>query len=704
MAQQIPRRPELVFGGVVTAGLPMRRPPGSAARCLDLRPLPKGGIRPRGGRTRVVAPAGGGRNFLQFYEFRRAGGTAGVYHLAQVSQGLTEKWQQITLGGAYGLVDIETMGSIGIGTQRPVAITTVRDKVFFHNGYGVRSSVSQPALSSWDGTRLRYVGLDAYCPSGNPTVAYAESSGGLNQIQTSVTIYVGLYNSATNHFSNGVKAGKLEVDAESEGVITVSNLSNLKYAYHAGGELGELSYVFYATIDGASVPYLILNAAGTDVHTVAVGSSSAALNLTSSADQGFILDTTSEMPEDNFPPRPMTTIAYANGRVYGALQSGGTGSASTYRGFSYAVTDKEIAAVVWSAASDDYQERQFVGAPEESWPYTNRKATPNGEIPLKIAASSSGDEVLVLTFTGSFLLFETADGTHKWHTISSRNGIGSVRSFVETPHGTIWLDNFAQLVILRPGATTLDVLSEDYAELLTAYPPMGTAADYLLDPHNEIDRYQIWSGTGHSVIHDFALARGQAARNMPVCPAYMATSSGYTTARTMAGGAGVHHLVASDAIWVQEAHPLSGQIPTREQAADGSYAEITGEWISQWENYGASEHRKEIADIWLSGDAGPSAALGQNAATLSYYRDLASTETPIVLLKTDQSPTDWGYKGLLTLKHCFYIKFRIILRGHSADGWTVYPTVDSTTANVPAQLYGTLAEVSLSPGLTENRV
>ena len=61
-----------------------------------------------------------------------------------------------------------------------------------------------------------------------------------------VDIYVGLHNTSTGHYSNGVKAGTVTGDSTiTASTITVSDLDKLTVAYHAAAEQAELKYVFY---------------------------------------------------------------------------------------------------------------------------------------------------------------------------------------------------------------------------------------------------------------------------------------------------------------------------------------------------------------------------------------------------------------------------------------------------------------------------
>ena len=541
-------------------------------------------------------------------------------------------------------------------------------------------------MSSWDGTTVRYVGLDAYCPSGNPTPVFTPGAGN-NEIITSVTIYCGLYNATTGHFSNGWFCGTL--DTPGTGTITVTGLAYLTAAYHNVTEQAELHRVFYATIDGGEVPYLILNATGTDVHMEDLGATSTNLSLTALAEQGFILDYTQEMPTQNFPPRPLRLACYSNGRVYGALMEGGSGTA--YRDFQYTVATRELAAVVWSTTADDYYDRDFCGVPEEAWPLQNRKYTPNGEVPLILDQGPAQNQVLIITKTGTLLLNETADGLHTWDTRSDTDGILAPETYVRTPYGPMWVTQNKQIVRFNLATRSLEALSSDYNEILTwpGYAPIGKCADYLRDPANQIDRYQVWRTDGSSVIHDFAIG-GQA---------YEYTGDVYVTAKTVLDSYGqIHHLAANASIFTQEGNPYSRLIPTREQAADGSFGEVPeGDWIGQWVDFGDRSVRKEFREIEVVGDGDESLALGRSPVTLSWYGDFTADERIIELVKTAQDDSDMvAYSGKAKDGNRRLFKFRVRLAGHSADGFYEYSSAGgSLTGDLPPASYGSVFEMAV---------
>lgn len=661
-----------VFGGVILAGDPLHRPPGSATRCYNFRVMPGSMLRLRGGYRRAKAGVAG-TSYQWFHEFRKSSQTGGVKHISLLqTAGGPWMWQSLDLTfGAYAEAALEVQS----GTQAR-AIATVRDKVFFLNGLGA----STPPFTSWDGTNLRYVGLYAKASGAGPSASFASVAGGLNKLVYHMTFYVGVANLTTGHFSNGVLAGKLTPGGQ--GTITISNLTTMFTAAHSGVESSELRYVIYATIDGGSRPYLVMNAAGTDILYVPLGTSSVALNLTTATQHGFIHDLTSEMPEENFPPRPMSQIAYVNGRLYGILLAGGTGPNTVY--------EREYSAVAYSAAADDYSEQNFVGVPEESWPLTNRKFTPNGERPLLVRPAPNRSQALVCTRTGTFLLEQTADGLHVWEPVSWVDGIWGERSYVDSPYGPMWLTQNRQLVVLRPGRTTLDFLSTKFDLMLQQDLLIGTAADFVRDPTNQIERYQVWAGNGNFYIYDFytdAASSGQAPASI-------------TAARSMLEADGYrHHLAGAVALFTHEGHPYTGYIAARDQNDSGEYSEIAGDWIGNVQDFSEPRLRKQFGDIAIVGDGADSPQLGRSPLLLSYFLDgTTNIEIPIDLLKSPQSESDYAYRGGFANPHQIRIRLRLRMQTHSADNNVYdYPVEDLLNlVNAPPNLYGAVCEVFIT--------
>lgn len=703
MAQQLPAAEQTQFGGVVTSGHPLSRPTASAARCKNFRVMPGNWLRLRSGRVQRSISY---NRINRLHEVRLANGTNYVAHFWQADLANGQSWWQqvlVNISGSYVAYAFEQLGTSSFTANSFPAACNARNRVMLANGQGVRDGAtsSKPPLTQTFGDgAIRYVGLDAYHPTGSPTVAAVDGVGGTSHILYKRDVYVGIHNTVTGHFSNGVYAGT--VTSSDPGTVTrattltVENIDKLVRTAHGStsitdgsgtqfmfaNEAAELVYVFYVTADGGSVPYLLIDANGDVVTTTAA---SYQIDM-----DDLVLSTTQEMPRYNFPPRPMGGICYANGRVYGFPTSGGSSLGD--KDFDYAWSDKDMAKVCWSATADDSDTRDFVGIPEESWPLNNNKYTPNGQRPKHVAATADGTRVLVITQTGTFLLEETADGLHQWDTVSLTSGIWDARSFAVTAYGLVWLDQHRQIVMLPHGGAQLQVLSTDYADLLKA-ATATTPAAYVLDPPNQVDRYQIWLGDGTSVCHDFVIGG-----------AYTTDNQSVTAAATLLDSQlKAHHIICINGYaYTQEgqpdtnsAVPVADEVPVSPMLGSHTWTEITGDYIGQWLNFGEARLRKEFSDWVVQGD-------GESAISLSWYADLDSTEMPVALKKLPQSDTDMAYQGKLSKGMRRWIKQRLQLAGHSADATvTTYPSY--TTGDPTPSEYGAIWNSQLTVDASGNR-
>lgn len=664
--------------GVYTAGNPIERPRGTATKCENLRVMPGYYLRLRGGRKARAQIASSG-TCNQIYRFRSPGyiGTADG-HWAKVVYSGVPWWTTFSLltyiVDPFGTEVIATTHDGGYAVNNPAAIALLYDRIFSYNGLGVRGDTdSKPPFSTYRGGTLRYAGLDAFCPGGTRPAASFTAGSGHNSVLTRVRIYVGLYDSATEHYSNAVYAGEITTTGAT-GTISVGDLSNLSHAYHSSTERSTLNYVFYATLDGDaySVPYLVLNSTLTGPHVAAVTESSASLSITSSYTNGWAVDVTKEAPYANFPPRPMRHVAYVNGRVYGVLINGGSGSAvgmptvydpdQVRPDFTYIPETSQLASVVWSNAYSDSYTQHHPGDPLMCWPLTNFAPTPDGDSPTIVHASQDGNSVLVGTSRSMYFLTEIANGLHEWATISDVHGIVNPQTFVVTRYGQAWIDQNNQLVLLPKGSTQIQWLSRHYQTLLNGTVRM---CDYIHDPVNEIDRVEVFLSNGTSVCHDFAIG-GEA---------YTCTGKDFTASKTLVDANGKrHHVLAKTAFYTQEAQPEDGLIPTCDENYGQTVitvSDINGEYIRNWDDFGDSTARKELDSIDFIGDGATSTALAGCPITIDAYFDFeevkSDNKTTAVIAKTKQSTTDSAYRAIIASARAFWFKFVYKVAGHSAD-------------------------------------
>lgn len=708
MAVSVKPVEQLELRGINTAGNPIQRPRGTAEICQNFRVMPGNWLRLRSGRVGRYNTTGTVR---QIGPFRMGDSPGSEFQLAQVVfDGTTAKWHWFSLftylfapAGFPFVTEIESISTTydsGFALTKPAAYCNLEDRPIMYNGLGVRDGTnSKPPFSHYKSGIIRYFGLDAYCPSANPVAAFA-SGAGENQVITSVDIYVGLYSTATEHYSNGVLAGTIE-GTSGTGTITVSSLGNLKYATHGSSETSDLYYVFYATIDGGEVPYLILNSALDGPHKVAVTEGSASLSIAAGTVNGWDLDLTKEMPTENFPPRPMRSVAYVNGRLYGAPMEGGSGTGGT---FSYIPSTRELSAICWSAAAGDAVDTDLLGDPLQCWPLKNLLYMPSGDQPVVVYPALDGERVLVITPTSTILVEELADGVHIPIMISRIHGITNAAMLKETPYGLCWVTQRNQIVLMKgwsiDSLPTIEVISRDYQSVITGTPQ---CADYVLDPLNEVDRYQAWFSGSLCVCHDFGIG-GQG---------YTFTGQDYTAAASAVNSDGkTHHIVAKTAVYTHEGQPEDGLIKTTDETfttgQEKTSSEITGVYRRNWDDFGDSDVRKELPSLDITGDAETSALLARSPLVVEWWGDFEEaseanrkTSTGARIEQTSTADT-FRYKFAGAKK--FWFKFRLTLTGHSSDdaSFATYPN-PATEGNLAKNFYGSILGILWKIGIGVNR-
>jgi hypothetical protein len=366
--------------------------------------------------------------------------------------------------------------------------------------------------------------------------------------------------------------------------------------------------------------------------------------------------------------------------------------------FTYKPDDRDLGAVVWSAASGDCLGSDFLGDPLQSWPYENIMYTPNTEAPVIVAPSPGTEAIaaLVVTRSGTFFLQETVDGVHEWTTVSLVHGIDNPATLRATTYGTVWVTQRNQIVLLPIGSSQIQILSNEYQDKLDA---PATCADYILDPLALTDVYQVWLKNGKSVIHDFNLASPGLA--------YTSTNQDFTAAATTVDRAGrVHHILAKTAFYTHEWQPeAAGGIPVTD---DG--AEIVGTYVRNWDDFGDSDVRKELPMVDIIGDVLRAPSLGgESPVAVDWYGDFeqvipANKKSTVgdQLIQSTTSQT-WRYKT--TAGSRFWYKLLFTLTGHSDENGgtaSTYPPL-ATEGNNLRNFFGSILRAMWRLGVGENR-
>jgi len=673
MAIQSRPATQVEFRGVITSGNPMGRPFASASHCHNLRTMPGDWLRLWGGRKARYYSASG--TWRQFHEYRDPLFSGWSNHLAQHGDsGDANTWKWVSLNN-FLVIDILTITGTydsNFASSNAVAICNLRNSIIIYNGLGVRDAGgSRPPFSAYIPiiNQKVYFGLDPHVPGGvNPSAAVT-GTGTINVV-TSRKIYVGLYNTWTGHFSNGVLAGTIGPASSKQ--ILVDNLQNLKTQYHDLIEQGFIRYVFYSTLDGGEVPYLLMD---TDLITPLQQFSTSA-NYTITA---LRTDVTKEMPTENVPPRPMRWIAIVNGRLYGALMAGGAGF--------YTPDQRFHGGVVYSAAASDVKDREFLGSPEESWPLTNFTPSPNSETPTCGVPAPDGYRLLCCTPTSTFLVEEAADGVHEWTTVSEKHGISRIETMAQTDHGPVWTTQRNQIV--RLAGERVEILSTNYQTLLRGkVVRFGT---YTLDPLNQIDRYEVYFTDGTGVVHDFVTGDG-----------YSITGD-YTAGKTLTRQDALQfHILGKQHLYTQAGQPEDSLEKMRNEDYTGestkAFTGINGEWRSQWTDFGDPSSRKNMPWIDLICD-------GQQL-TVEWYADLQPLTTAnkqtAALQATPQSNVNSMRRAKLNHPQRFFYKLVFKLAGRTE--LDTHPGLDEyAAAEAGADVPGAVLQARYTVENAENR-
>lgn len=724
MARQLRPQIQKKFGGLFTADHPLARPPQSASRIDNFDVLPGNWLRMCSGRIgRVQATSADGIPMLMPTSLTQVYGSA--KHLVQINYNSgAEKIVELTIAsnGTFTLDEgsaVETLNDDidPTAVSRGVAWAQLPNSIVYHNGYATRLEspldpiwlfASHPGLSQWkpDGS-LRYFGLlPIFTPNAGlgplpPAITFTAGAG-FNEVTTSVNIWAGLYNSATEHYSNAIFCGA-QTPTGSTGTIKVTNLASVAYAYHSTDEQNELYWVFYASLDGFETAYLIFDSALEGPHKVSVTDASIAtgvsLSIADDTDNGWVLDSTKERPVNNYPPRTMSSLCYTNGRLYGILSP--TKEENNPIFSEYVWTEKELSGVVWSESEGTQRTTDFLGDPLQSWNPKNFSPVQAGQYPRVVFPAPESSDVMVLSATHTWLLREEADRFHRWISASDQHGINSMldaanshKCITKTRHGVAWVTQRNQLAILETGSEKVKILSADYPDAIPAGD--GTVAvhcvTYIYDPINQIDRIDVHFSALISEsprnpflesTHVYRILRHDFANGTSTV-----TQDGITqSAAPMVGGDGqTYHVLVKQLPGVRTGlYSVEGQpdhsfrIPTKNETFQGAASQtkledeqISGIWISQWLDFGDCSKHGEVPHIDILGDVAESAQLGASPLAVRYFNGFTtavspSTGTLITGYKTVQELGDFVYRYDIQLKHKRFWKFCFELSSHSED-------------------------------------
>lgn len=722
MSQQV-KPIQLPIKGIDLSGNPTEREPGTASIAQDVRIMPGkdgGWLRLKGGRTARINATSGFQAFHFIASKAASPGDPGpndALMLASYSAGSVLKMVRIKLDNlTLDETGPETIDTGNDDDNNFYAHATLPNSIVFDNGKGVTKG-GAPSLTQWmASTTVRYFGFDVLETGAGLSVSFTSGGSNINYVGTSVKIYVGLHNTETQHYSNAIYAGEITTTSGT-GYITVSGLDNLLFATHGATETAEQKFVFYATIDGLRVPYLIFNSDLDGPLTTAVSNTSMVLDVSSGTVNGWVLDTTKEMPTRNNAPRRMKSLCYANGRLYGILSPGAVLNA----GGNYQVLPSDLPCATWSEAEGSTRTVDFLGDPLESWPLNNLSAVPSGERPLHCIPAPNNLEVIYFTPTHTLILREQVDGVHEWDTISNEHGLdveSGYRSVVNTRHGVMWVTQRRQFAMYT-NEGEFKIVSASYDATLLVSEQV-TCAAYVYDPINLVDRFQCYvkdrgNSYAKSICHDF-----NTGITTTIEPHFVHAAK--TLTHHSSSGPSIYHFVAASylnsqtgvGLYTIEGQPdSSGLVPKTDQifnGASGSSATVQqvsdGYWAPNWNCLGDPSVIKQISFVDFIGDGAVDGTLLASPVTVAWIAGFqivtTASGTSMAPIKMGPETFDKYYRCKVTAPYHNYWKFIVRIRGHATVGG-YYPR-PGTEGDQSLNFYCSLAKILLTVGQVEQRI
>lgn len=751
MAVQSKPIPQYEFMGLNLSGNPITRPPGSAFVADNVRVMPGNWIRLVSGRVARRNLTSAKRVHRIISVQVRSSNLSDDNHLVLV-QYASNVIRMCKFDLSTMLVDETGIETIDVGgsfvPDCRFCQAQLSNSVVFANGFGLpppNEEMQPPSLTQWmPPSTIRYFGLREPFGEGNSIALFTPGSGH-NTVQNSVRLFIGVHNVETQHYSNGVEIGEISTTSGSGTIsVTIFQATAWSVLTHGAAETAEQRYVFYATIDGLNVPYLIMNAELDGPFTAPIshpspdtGTQTVSLSITPDGTNGWILDTTKEMPINNDPPYMMRSIAFVSGRLYGIY-------ADTPEFFS---SQLSRSVVCWSQADGSQLTTDFLGDPLQSWPLQNVTTTPTAERPLAIFAAPNNQELMVFTATHTFLLREQTDNLQEWgDSISDEHGLYAITHthaealICRTRHGVCWLTQHLQIAIYTNNGE-LKILSSDYDALLSG-ADVFTCINYVYDPKNKIDRVDLhwqqievheqgsWT-ISRSLCHDF-ITGATTTSQFPYVYAAQTVTSRISASKYFFLAASPYSVAVQDVngllscgLFTYEGQPdHDGRIPTMmERYSSGTELLPSpatdlpwGYYIPNWLNFGDPNWVKQISHIDIIGDGALSPSLGTYPITLSCYAGFSrvwSNESlvlhPIQVVLDPQKTTpvviDQYYRFKSPFPHTNFWKFALLIKSHAADYGQFYALPeDEGNLNATDNFYGSVVAMLYTIGPTENRL
>lgn len=248
-------------------------------------------------------------------------------------------------------------------------------------------------------------------PVSTPVLAYVANAVDTVVVAVSLFLSYAYMNSTTGHVSAPSPLSNT-LGAKAAGF-------SLSVTVQASTQIGVDKIVFFLTVDGGNIPYLVLDCATSDIHMVANANATYQL-----AQLDIVRDTLTPEPIYNIvPPITATSMFNHKDRIFLVVDGG-----LQYSGF----------------------ESCYIGNPYESWPVLNQLNVPNrndravGGISTQAGALIFGEKdcYLMTGFPSDKVSSpqNTIAVTEHLDPLDWNVGIAYARTAVKTPFGVIWTD------------------------------------------------------------------------------------------------------------------------------------------------------------------------------------------------------------------------------------------------------------------------
>lgn len=646
---------QLEFGGVDSRSNPINMPPNRLLRCLNWVPRQGGWLELRYGYSTVSQSTVTATAITGLFPFRLWNGTKYVL----IFQGTT--WNLFAV--STGTQSTPTIRGAAVGSSAKGNIFVFNNRLHYGNGTDQKF---------FDGTTWRDSGVRAPTSAEANSVSVAAGSADTVSGLPLATlggyqIYMSYYNPTTGHVGNRIAIGSRLNNTASTVDISVSVLPQMSTVggNNSAGD-SEWKIVFGRTGDGAQVPYVLTDTAGS---WQTAGNTATSVTLT-----GATIDGNFELPTRNgIIPAAQTMFAVVGDYIYSA--------------------DPNSPTIRLSGSALDSRNGRFMGRPEQSWAANDIETFPTAE---SVTGLFEVDlEAFCGTLTDCAILTDLA-GIRAWRG-PWPVGIAGPRAGTKTHHGFFWVSGDKELCTFINGLPT--PVSEEYeaAELSQIGDAFLSTVEvrYIRRADLQKDEIRIEAqktdGTPYTIIHDFKLMDLRSQMGQGYASQFLGALGTVFTSAVVRDANSKPQVFAGDS---------TGHLYELYSGANDAGTEFTADGISL---INPGPHRPSVPFVDWYGDANIAVSAGrQLACTLGTatadqvnFDDLTTTDNPGQIVQSYEK--SFRFRASIQDSEVIHTFFRFQLTSHSVDGDLTL----SSPVHVPLEDYGRL--YAFIPAVSEGR-